>query len=303
MKHKKIFSLASVAAMLASWVTVPVNAASVNQYEISCETLTSAVTVGDTVVAPGTVAVTMSIDGNTGFQSNTLALQLDENYEVLKTADGNPVLQTGEVLEDFHAFAAETDNKICVAVASENESSKDGKLFTVYCTYSLEGSISLLKNTETTEVAVIVPPSQETRMFTTTTSYRVGDVNGDDWINAVDAANILVGINKFYENHSELKKRSYVDYKYFREEAENGKNTELKACFPNAPGSYGVNCVDTEEAYDKWLEDRLETRVIDKNDSDEILEYAAQIGSGGTYKESKIKRVGKTYNPNCKDIL
>lgn len=268
MKHKKIFSLASVAAMLACWMAVPVNAASVNQYEISCETLTSAVTVGDTVVAPGTVAITMSIDGNTGFQSNTLALQLDENYKILKTAGGDPVLQTGEVLEDFHAFAAENDNKICVAVASGFTTSCDGDLFTIYATEKENAEIC------SSNVAVIAEPDSLPSAYALQKGV-VGDVNNDDLINASDAADIYGAVSK--NNGTAIMYTVLVTSFY------DGKGqVYFRQFFPNALHPDSVNCYNADGWDTLWENTEIDTRMIDNNDGDAILQYCAgsNVGSG-----------------------
>ena len=269
MKHQKIFSLASVAAMLASWVTVPVNAASVNQYEISCETLASAVTVGDTVVAPGTVAVTMSIDGNTGFQSNTLALQLDENYEVLKTADGNPVLQTGEVLEDFHAFAAENDNKICVAMASSFTTSCDGDLFTIYATEKENAEIC------SSNVAVITAPEDSISPFSVNAVFvpHVGDIDGSSTINAADAAELYGVVSK---NGGSISYAALKNANYFR-------TVFPSKTYPGVTDRRVANCWNAEGWRDIQNQTGIDPRVIDKQDGDEILEYAACAGAGKFY--------------------
>ena len=269
MKHQKIFSLASVAAMLASWVTVPVNAASVNQYEISCETLASAVTVGDTVVAPGTVAVTMSIDGNTGFQSNTLALQLDENYEVLKTADGNPVLQTGEVLEDFHAFAAENDNKICVAMASSFTTSCDGDLFTIYATEKESAEIC------SSNVAVITAPEDRISPFSVNTVFvpHVGDIDGDGIIDAVDATELYGVVSK---NGGTISYAALNNESYFRK-------VFPSKTYPGVTERKVANCWNVEGWRDIQRETGVDPRVIDNKDGDEILQYSAYAGAGKFY--------------------
>lgn len=263
-KSKKILSLASVAVMLTSLVAVPVSAANVNQYEVSYETLTSAVTVGDTVIAPGTVAVTMSITGNTGFQYDTLALQLNENYEVLKTADGDPVLQTGEVLEDFHTAVEEFNNKICVAAAAKNESNKDGELFTVYCVKSSE--ISMFR---TGELVKIVSPSVAPPVVHPMFSgafYMIGDTDSDEFVNARDASRVYAAVSKYggdiyredaaYKNHVST---------FFPDITPNDNEDNIPYyCAPDAD-------VDTS---------------ITEVDAQAILHYAAVIGSGNVYHGS-----------------
>lgn len=69
--NKRAMSIASVAAILASIVAMPVSAAGINAYSVSYETLTTAITTEDGSTVPaGAVAVTMSIENNTGFNAN-----------------------------------------------------------------------------------------------------------------------------------------------------------------------------------------------------------------------------------------
>ena len=62
---KKITSIVSAAAMLASFAALNVDAAGKNQYSVSYETLTQAVETSDgTVIPAGAVAVSIAISGS-----------------------------------------------------------------------------------------------------------------------------------------------------------------------------------------------------------------------------------------------
>lgn len=145
-------------AVLASFAAAPPSVVASDIYSLSCETLTEAITTksGNTIPA-GTIAVTMSIDENNGFNSNTLAMEIDNGYSVITDSDGNPIIHAGEVLEGFMTSSAVTNNKVCVAAASATETFENGELFTVYLTPSA-AEMSIYRTTES--AATIVTAAQ-----------------------------------------------------------------------------------------------------------------------------------------------
>lgn len=159
MKTSKIVGLISALTMLSSVVAVPASATYVNAYSVSYETLTRTdITSSDTIIPVGAIAITMSVAGNTGFDNNTFAMEIANNYQVLTDSDGNPLVKLDEVLSGFEyaSSISVTDNRICVAVASASESDINGALFTIYCTPS-----NAMTSKNVSEIASIVPPCTE----------------------------------------------------------------------------------------------------------------------------------------------
>lgn len=295
---KKFLSVAVVTAMLASMTAIPVSAKSVNDYTLSYATLASSFETTEGIIVPeGTIAVTMNIAENQGFNYNTLAMEIETGFEVLTDSDGNPIVKLGDVLDGFSSSCALSDDgsKLCVAVASANRSSQDGELFTVYCNPTTLGLSTAISSRNTSvQPATITPPCPEQVINTRDTNDSiVGDIDSDSTVNSYDAYLLLVGINDFYDFHTDLTRRTYIRYSYLRGEWGTSAFGEY---YPDVTSPYAVNCKDTQEAYDNWYEDRLETRVIDSNDSDEILFYAATTGAGNTYTPTDIARVGVEFN-------
>lgn len=273
--NKRAISIASVTAILASIAAMPVSAENLNSYSVSYETLTAAITMDDGNSVPaGAIAVTMSIDGNSGFNSNTFALEVIEGYEVVTTSEGTPFVQKGSVLSDAMAVGAVNENKICVATASGTEINCDGDLFTVYL-------VSENASVQIDDLASIVPPEQPVSTASTWAIARtyVGDLNKDSLINATDAAEILGAISRNNGNpilYAFLERE--VDEKVEDEE------TQFDYLFPNAYAPRNANCIDDPTCADILESTGVDTRVIDNADSQEILTYSATIGSGGGYE-------------------
>ncbi len=287
MKHsvKRTTSIAVLTAVLASFASMTPAVAASDVYSLSYETLTAVITTesGNTIPA-GTTAVTMSIDGNSGFNSDTLAVEIDNGYSVMTDSDGKPIIQTGEVLEGFMTSSAVTNNKVCVAAASAAETFENGELFTVYLTPSA-AEMSIYRTTES--AATIVTAAQNNAR---SAGIKVGDVDYNGSISSMDAASLMVacGRNQIGDSNTNIMpilyaylKRDYSEYsgtdiigKYrlFYTDENNVKKPIDPRC---------MNCYD--ESYCIVAANTVDTRMINDNDSQEILDYSAAIGSGGSY--------------------
>lgn len=96
-------------------------------------TLTSAITTADGNTVPaGTVAVTLEVENNTGFECNTLVLSLDQEYDVMVDENGKPVIQKGELFNTALMGSAVTNNTVCVTAVMNTSCQGNGNLFTFY---------------------------------------------------------------------------------------------------------------------------------------------------------------------------
>jgi len=193
---KKITSIVSAAAMLASFAALNVDAAGKNQYSVSYETLTQTVETSDgTVIPAGAVAVSIAISGNTGFVADTLTLDIADGYTAVTNSDGSPVVETGIALETGLAAAAVTDanDAMCIAMATPFTCTEEGNLVTVYFQSGSE-----LRSTGFIQITV---NQVQTAALTDTISslydlpyYILGDTDGDEIVNSVDASKILYAV-------------------------------------------------------------------------------------------------------------
>lgn len=255
MKTSKIVGLASAFTMLASLAAMPASATCTNAYSISYETLTRVIETDSNATIPaGAVAVTMSVKNNTGFDSNTLALKLDEDYQFLTDTEGNPIVTLGNVLNGFDSASSVSvnNNKVCIAVASASESTTDGELFTVYCVSSSTDK----KVQSKAEIASIVPPCTKEPLRTIPDGwYMVGDVDNSEVVNSIDAARILTALSN-----------ANVSYIY------------VNASYKQNVSNYFNNPVPYYKA-----PDAIDDYCIDDLDATAILSYAANIGAGNPY--------------------
>lgn len=276
MKNFNIISILSALTMLASVAAMPVSAANTDAYSVSYETLTQQVVVEDgTVVPAGAVAVTVSVEGNTGFNNKTLALQVDDGYEVMVDQNGSPVTTLGKALKGFDAESAVSENKVCIASAAAFNTDTDGDLFTVY---AIKTDSAVAENA----VAVITQPEEEVMPISLYAKGRIGDVNNDSTINSVDAAEIF----------SVVGERGVINYPNLEANLQ-----YFKTIFPNTPGPDGVNCFDSDACIQDFNLYGIDSRVVDRADGQEILCYAAYHGVGQSYtgQEGGEGYVGKIY--------
>lgn len=273
-KIRKTMSIVSAAAILASIAAMPVSAAGINAYSVSYETLTSAITTDDGSTVPaGAVAVTMSIDNNTGFNANTLTLDIDEGYSVLTNNDGKPIVDKGAVLANAMTSAAVSDDEatLCVVSASAMTSNVDGALFTVYFTADSATTATSFVSIEDTDAEIatgeismvssttVVPTSTATTVFDT---YIIGDTNNEELVrnednevmyapvDSVDAANILMLL------------------------AEYGRDFDVVGMNWDIVDGY------FEEASHYSAPDADQSKYIDNVDAADILDYSSMVGAG-----------------------
>jgi hypothetical protein len=216
---KKLIS--TLAASIIAVSSMPVISASAFAYagndeiSISTETLTEAAIADDGNVIPaGSVAITVSINGNTGFDSSTTKIDIG-SANILVDNDGNPVYSAGEVLESSMIVSATNDNLVAFSTASAGMNNSDGDLFTFYATSDYDGAELIGSETEQFTGNITMPNS-------TLHSYIIGDVNQSGYIDATDASAILHAV--------------YIYDQAFGDDviSVNYANAHLSTYFPNA---------------------------------------------------------------------
>ena len=284
MKQKNFFSLASVAAMLASLAATPVSAAHINAYSVSYETLTEAIETanGETIPA-GTIAVTMSVNGNTGFNANTLTLHVKDGYTVVTDQQGEPVVEKGSILEDAMIGKAVNGNAVGVTMALAESTTENGDLFTVYFTANANASADVkFVQLEQPEIAVESVASLKDGGIGTNSVivgsalyFYGGDCNNDNIINAVDASLILQAMKKTDYKDLNINTTNFIA-NYFP--------SVVKENQPDANGDGYITHRDKDN--DEYISEQ-------ESDSQTILTYAAYQGVGATYTGYGYKTVGQ----------
>lgn len=259
----KILSLASIAAMLTSISAMPVSAAQLNAYSVSYETLTEAIetTEGDTIPA-GAVAVTMSVDNNTGFNANTLTLDIANGYTVITNDENNPIVQKDKVLAEANIAGAVSQDgtTLCVAVGSGVQCEADGQMFTVYFdkNHHADSDFVSVQNTEFSISSGDIITTSGAGLYAQYGYYYVGDTDNNGIVNSSDAADIYTAVRN--RGDSFCIDEDFFDF--------NREVYFVNSYFPNA------------ECY--LAPDATENLFIDNADGDAILVYSANTGAGNS---------------------
>lgn len=194
---KKIISTLAASLMAVSTLTAvsasALNVKTDNIFAITTESLKTAITADDgTVIPAGATSVTVSISGNTGFTSKSVKLDVG-SADVIVDESGLPVVDSGAVIGDSVIGSAENNGVVMLAAASAEENTADGDMFTFYVLDS-SADVSIIAIDPQVEVESMAMP------FATRYSYQLGDVNGDKYINSVDATYILSAISTYTED-------------------------------------------------------------------------------------------------------
>ncbi|MDE7364419.1 MAG: hypothetical protein K2N27_05985 [Ruminococcus sp.] len=134
---KKIISTFTASLMAVSALTAvsasALNVKKDNALTITTESLKTAITADNgTVVPAGSLAVTVSIENNSGFNSSANKLVVGKSYDFIVSDFGEPAITKGSVMGDSIVCAAENNNSIAVASASADYNYSDGVMFTFY---------------------------------------------------------------------------------------------------------------------------------------------------------------------------
>ncbi len=261
---KKITSVVAALAIVGSFAALPASAKVANDCSVTYTTLAESITTteGDYIPA-GSIAVTMSIQNNSGFTDNMFLLNLDDGFDVILNDNNKPIIETDDVLDGFIVAGSVEDDNFCVAVASTHECLSDGEMFTFYCSAEENAtgdpvSIGTISNNISFNEGNVASPAVNIKRI------HFGDVNGDGSINASDATYIMIAVSA---NNGDAILLSYL---YANPSA---VATYFSGCYTNNP--YCYVCADV--LYNPSI------NYVDNDDAYEILQYSACMGVGGTY--------------------
>lgn len=263
----KIIALISAVSFISLGVTPDTYACDLknhdkNRVSITTETITNEIKADDgTIIPAGSIAVTLSVNGNTGFDTSINKLDIGDS-DIIIASSGTPAYSSGSLLDSSLISSAEKGNMIAFASASSSVLEADGDLLTFYVSSSLDKA-------EIVETQII--NAYEERSNTTSStkgtlySYIIGDINNNDKITASDASGILYAVDLFYQSHNS-KEDFEVSY----------ANTNLSTYFPN---TFCAEPADVDEG-----------GIINNQDAQWVLTYYANAALGNT---SPVQYVGE----------
>lgn len=260
---KKIISTLATSLIVASSFTV-VSASAVkipetNKYTISTSTVKNDTVVEETTIPAGSVAITVNINNNSGFATSATKLNVGELADVVVDEAGRPVVTKGDVLDDFITASAVKDGTVVVSSASAKKTNTDGEMFTIYVADNYSG----VGVKDITNEPILIEADTNAK----DTEYRIGNIDNDRYINAVDAS-ILLGVIDDFKNKYPKKdptKDFTVDF----------ADEHIKEYFPNVPTAL--------------VADTNKNSLITVKDAKNISQFYAYVSTGCTGAEAYAK--------------
>ncbi|MCM1133617.1 MAG: hypothetical protein NC340_09125 [Ruminococcus flavefaciens] len=212
---KKLISTLAASAMIAASLSC-VSAFAVgktsNGLNIKTETLSCDVMADNGMVVPaGSVAVTVSIKNNTGFDSSANKLTVGEAYSFIAESELSPAITAGEAMGDSMVCAVENGSEIVVTSASAKYNYADGAMFTFYLEKNAYSSDTRISFTEIPE-EIVIPVTSVASTYSTNATYLnffYGDVDAPFTsvfkITSTDASAVMRAINKYMEENPNAK--------------------------------------------------------------------------------------------------
>lgn len=292
-KMKRMMSLVSALTMLSSSVTLTASAAHIHAYSISYQTLKADTDILDGKTIPaGTVAVTMSVQKNKGFNADTMILDIENGYTILTDEEGHPLVQKKSVLSDAFIAASVNENKICITAASEQTCTLSGEMFTVYIVpngnattgFAEVNSTDPTLTLETSSAGILNPGGIQVTSVSIPNPnggydvyYYGGDCDNNNVVNAVDASLILSALSS--AGTDELPVNMDTKNYYFPQ--------AVGISQPDADGNGKIENKKKKDKNGKEIDDP------EHNDAKVILQYAADKGVGKAYTGPGADVVGQ----------
>jgi hypothetical protein len=188
--------ISSVLAVSAMPITLgAVAAENDNILSVSTQVLTNGTVVDDTVIPAGSVAISVSISNNAGFRAYSTKLELGSAYDIIVDENNYPVVDAGSAIGDSRIGSSRNDNIAVVSTASANENREDGEMFTIYATKDNTNMNTFISVCEFDED--VDSPSYYIGNYN---CFKIGDVDDDRHINALDATCVLDALNETGSN-------------------------------------------------------------------------------------------------------
>lgn len=189
---KKIIStIISSAIVISSLTTLLANATSDeknNALSVTTKSISEDLVLSDGNIIPtGSVALTVSIANNTGFDASTTKLDIG-NTNVLVDAEGKPIVSKEDLLEKSTVVSVAKDNHIAVSSVLCSNVIEDGDMFTIYLS-NLPSSVSVWSINDASVDSV--------QGNTRDGIYRIGDVNNNGYIDSVDASQVAQAVTLY----------------------------------------------------------------------------------------------------------
>ncbi|MBP5431977.1 hypothetical protein [Ruminococcus sp.] len=214
---KKAISTVSAILLAATSISaLSTSAIEINSFnDISFETNTVVedMFVNGVSVPAGYTAITVNISNNTGFSGSTTKFELGDAYSVLLDENDELVISVGDVLEDSIVHGATNENLVAIASACGEDETSDGELFTFYASKDLlsnDDSIEIVDDFE--DVSIV---QNDIIMGSSGNYYLKGDVNDDDYIDVVDACQVLAALSRCGQSELPYSVASLLPNYYF----------------------------------------------------------------------------------------
>lgn len=263
---KKFISTLAASLMAVSALTAvsasALNVKADNTFAITTESLRTAITADDgTVIPAGATAVTVSISNNSGFVGKSVKLDIG-SANIIMDESGLPVVDSGAVIGDSVIGSAENNGIVVLVSASAEENTSDGDMFTFYVSDS-SADVSIIEIDPQAKIENMATP------FATRYSYIIGDVNGDKYVNAVDASSILSAI------------ATYKNEKYSDAIPLNEVKNNIKKYFPYDTPQFAETA------------DCNEDKLVTPYDAECVSNYYAAAATDGVFEFSKVAYAGE----------
>lgn len=187
-----ILAVSALPVVTASAVSVEENIISV-----STETVSETLTVDETVIPAGAIAVTVNIAGNSGFISTTTKLDLGA-YDVISNEKGTPVAVTGNTTYDSLVTGSVNEEIAVFTTVGTKEDDTDGSIFTFYVNGNNSAisdiTVSDFETVGYADISASVMSVRATNKYGD--YYVIGDVNNDGYVDSVDSTITQMAIGK-----------------------------------------------------------------------------------------------------------
>ncbi len=258
-----------IAAVAPSYASA-INISPLNELSVESSVLTEGITVDGNYIPSGSLAVTVSINNNTGFDNSATTIELGDAYTVIDDSENIPVLTNQNVLEDFILTGSYDDDSIVVVSASAELTDANGKMFTFYLDVDENNTDRTIEIINKEESASVIPPINSPNY---TINFTYGDVNSDGIIDGRDATRALTAYS------------IYLDECGTTEPSAMNDPTVTDVAFGLSPLVAAGNVVHYFYSYIAcpWAADTTINGYINKKDAEDILKYYACSMTDSTY--------------------